>query len=154
MKVIRTIAALVLAWIVMARGEVTPDDLIRAVDQMNPEQVHEFQQKLEAKLWKPVPQGFFRRMAVDLGVSFSSLDTVDLKSVSLSGGRMHVDKVSGLDLGLLWRVYGDRFRLGLRLGSWAATDSNLKGYLLTAAANRARDLLAKRGNLLASMETL
>ncbi len=33
-------------------------------------------------------------------------------------------------------------------------DSNLKGYLLTAAANRARDLLAKRGNCPASMESL
>jgi RNA polymerase sigma-70 factor (ECF subfamily) len=33
-------------------------------------------------------------------------------------------------------------------------DSNLKGYLLTAAANRARDCLAKRGNDPAAMETL
>lgn len=33
-------------------------------------------------------------------------------------------------------------------------DSNLKGYLLTAAANRARDLLAKRGCQTVSMETL
>jgi RNA polymerase sigma-70 factor, ECF subfamily len=33
-------------------------------------------------------------------------------------------------------------------------DSNLKGYILTAAANRARDLLAKRGSRPASMETM
>jgi len=35
-----------------------------------------------------------------------------------------------------------------------APDSNLKGYLLTAAANRARDCLAGRRSLTASMETV
>ncbi len=109
----------------MARAEVTPDDLIRAVDQMSPEQVHAFQQKLEAKMWEPVPQGFFTRMAVDLGVSYASLDTLDLSSVPLSGGNMNVDQVGGIDVGLLWRLSGERFRIGLRLGSWAAVDSNL-----------------------------
>ena len=125
MKMTRTIVVLVLAWVVMARGEVTPEELIQAVNQMSPEQVQEFQQKLEAKLWKPVPEGFFSRMAVDLGVSYSSLDTVNLTSLSLSGGRMDVDRVGGLDLGLLWRMFGDRFRVGLRVVGWGATDSNL-----------------------------
>jgi len=125
MKASRILAVLFLIWAVGAHGETSPDDLIRAVDQMTPEQVHEFQQKLEAKMWKPVPQGFFTRMAVDLGVSYSSLHTVNLSSLSLSGGEMDVDQVSGLDLGLLWRLFDERFRFGLRFGSWAATDSNL-----------------------------
>ncbi len=126
MKTIRISVILVLVCGVAAYAEVTPDDLIKAVDQMTPEQVNEFQRKLDAKLWKPVPQGFFSRMAVDLGLSFSSLNTVDFGAVPLSGGNLDVESVSGLDLGLLWRVgSGDRFRLGLRLGGWGAIDSNL-----------------------------
>jgi hypothetical protein len=111
---------------VAAYGQLTPDDLIKAVDQMTPAQVNEFQQKLDAKLWKPVPEGFFTRMSADVGVSGSSLDTVDLGSLTLSGGKMDVESVSGVDLGLLWRVGdGDRFRLGVRFGGWGAIDSNL-----------------------------
>jgi len=128
MKVTRIAAVLwLMGGLTALSGEVSPDDVIRAVDQMTPEQVQDFQQKLEAKMWKPVPQGFFTRMAVDVGVSYSSLDTVDLSSVSLSGGRMDVDSVSGLDLGVLWQVFSDRFRFGLRFGGLASTDSNLAG---------------------------
>ena len=125
MRMIRIAAVLLLLGSVPASGEVTPDDLIQAVDQMSPEQVYEFQQKLEAKLWKPVPQGFFTRMAVDIGVSYSALDTVDLSSVTLSGGSMDVDAVGGIDLSLLWRILNERLRLGVRFGNWAAMDSNL-----------------------------
>jgi hypothetical protein len=126
MKVMQWIVVLVLAVCVAAYGQVTPDDLIRAVDQMTPDQVNELQQKLDAKQWKPIPEGFFTRMSIDLGVSYSSLDTVDLGSLAMSGGDMDVENVSGLDLGLLWRVgEGDRFRLGVRLGGWGAIDSNL-----------------------------
>jgi hypothetical protein len=108
----------------LAHGEVSPADLIQAVDQMSPEQAHELQQKLEAKLWEPVPQGFFTRMAVDIGVSYSSLDRVDLAPLSLSSGRLDVDEVSGMDVSLLWRLFSERFRFGLRFGSWAARDSD------------------------------
>jgi hypothetical protein len=128
MKATRLIIVWAFVCGIAAYGAVTPDELIKAVDQMTPEQVNELQTKLEAKMWKPVPQGFFTRMSVDVGMSFSSLDTVDLGSVALSGGDMDVDQVGGLDLGLLWRVgEGDRLRLGLRFGGWEALDSNLGG---------------------------
>lgn len=116
---------LVLAWGVMAQGEVTPEELIRGVDKMSPEQVRDLQQKLESKLWQPVPPGFFSRMAVDFGLSSSSLDTVDLRSISRSGGGLVIDQVSGADFGLLWRLHNDQLRLGFRGSSWGATDSNL-----------------------------
>ena len=107
----------------LAHGAMSPDDLLRAVDQMSPEQAHQLQQKLEAKLWDPVPQGFFTEMAVDIGVGYSSLDKVDLASLSLSSDGLEIDEVSGIDLSLLWRLFGDRFRFGLRLGSRTARDS-------------------------------
>ena len=125
MKLTRAAAIMLLMCGMTVRGAVSPDELIRTVDQMSPEQAQEFRQKLEAKLWTPVPMGFFRRMAIDFGGSSSSLDTVDLQSLSLSGGRMEVDRASGGDIGLLWRVFNERFRLGLRSSSWVATDANL-----------------------------
>lgn len=106
-------------------GEVTPDELLRTVDQMSPQQVHDFSRKLEARLWEPVPGGFFSRMAVDLGVSMSSLEKVDMTKISLSGGKMNVNTVDGMDLGILWQMFSPQFRFGLRMGGWAATDSNL-----------------------------
>jgi hypothetical protein len=105
----------ILAWFVAALacgtaawGAVTPDEVIGAVDTMTPEQALLFSQKLESKLWKPIPEGFFSRMALDLGVWAGSLND------------------GGLDLGLFWRAFDPRFRLGLRMGSWGASDSNLE----------------------------
>lgn len=125
MKANRLVIGSFLLGVAMANAEIKPDDLIRAVNQMSPEQANEFQQKLEARMWKPIPQGFFTRMAADVAISSASLDSVKLSSISLSGGDMDVDQVGGLDLGLLWRIFNDRFRFGFRLGSWAVADSNL-----------------------------
>jgi hypothetical protein len=109
-----------------AWGEVTPDEVIGAVDKMTPAQANQFSQKLESKLWKPVPEGFFSRMAVDFGVSAGTLDETGVSDLRLSGGDMDVDSVGGFDIGIFWRVFDPRFRLGLRLGSWGAEDSNLE----------------------------
>jgi len=114
--------------LLLARGayaEVTPEQVLEAVDKMTPEQVLALSQKLESKVWKPIPEGFFTRAAFDIGVSGSSLDKVDLKSVPLSGGKLTVDEIDGLDLGLLWRIGGEHFRLGLRMSAWDTYDSNL-----------------------------
>jgi len=46
-------------------AEFTADELLQAVDAMTPEQAHAFSTKLEAKLWKPLPEGFFSRLAVE-----------------------------------------------------------------------------------------
>jgi hypothetical protein len=108
-----------------AKAEVTPDEVLGAVDKMTPEQAHAFSQKLEAKLWQPVPEGFFSRMALDMGVSGGSLDDAGLSGLTLSGGDLDVESVGGLDLGIFWRLFDPRFRLGLRMGSWGSTDSNL-----------------------------
>lgn len=109
----------------IARAAITPEDLIGAVDRLTPEQVVEIQQKLEAKLWQPVPLGFFRRMAVDAAIWASTLDTVRPAGVSLSAGGLEVDDVGGADIGVLWRIYGHRLRLGFRAVGWAARDSAL-----------------------------
>jgi hypothetical protein len=124
MKTIRmAMAALALA--AASRAEVSPEELIRAVDRMSPEQALALQQTLEAKLWQPVPPGFFHRMAADVGASWSVFDTVGIEPRSLSGGALDVDAAGGLDVGVLWRVAGDRLRVGLRFATWAATDSDL-----------------------------
>lgn len=107
-----------------ARG-VSPEDLINAVDAMTPEQVQLFQQKLEARFWEPVPEGFFTRMGVDVAATVSTPDKANLSSVSLSGGPMDLDTVAGASFGLLWRVTNERLRLGLRVDQGVAMDSNL-----------------------------
>ena len=107
-------------------AEVTPEQLIGAVDQMTPEQAYELQQKLRAKSRKPAPPACFSRMAVSMGGSWSSLDTVDLSSVTLSGGDMDIEDVGGGDFSVLWRVFCDRTRVGVRFSSWEASDSNMR----------------------------
>ncbi len=119
-----------MAGICTAQSAVSPEDLLAAFDQMTPEQVYELEQKLEAKLWQPIPEGFFTRMAIEFGGSYAELDTVDLSSVTLSGGNMDVSEAAGPSFGLFWRMRNERFRLGLRADAWSATDSNLsdEGY--------------------------
>lgn len=119
------VAGVLIAGTLSAGAEVTPDDLIRAVDQMSPEQVQTLQKKLDARMWNPVPEGFFTRMALNANVSISTLDRVNLSSLSLSGGKMDIDDVAGFDFALLWRVFDERFRMGVRFGGWEAMDSNL-----------------------------
>ncbi len=106
-------------------AEISPEELTRAVERMTPDQAYDFMQQLEAQLWEPVPTGFFMRMSVDMVATYSALDTVEMSTVALSGGEMDVDKVSGMEVGIMWRTFDERLRLGLRLGGWAATDSNL-----------------------------
>lgn len=108
----------------LARGA-TPEELLQAVDQMTPEQAYAFSEKLDAKLWQGVPEGFFTRMAIDFGVSGSTLDTVDLGGVSLSSSDLDLEDVGGFDVGILWQAFHPRMRLGLRFTGWSATDSNL-----------------------------
>lgn len=124
MKTIRTMMTIA-AVAAAAHAEVSPDELIRAVDRMSPEQAHSLQRTLEAKLWKPVPGGFFHRLAVDLNASCSVFDEVGIGALSLSGGGLDMDVVTGGDVGLLWRVAGDRLRVGLRMDSWSVRDANL-----------------------------
>jgi len=101
---------LVLAAATASAAEMTAEELLGAVDQMTPEQAQAFSQKLEAKLWQPVPEGFFSRLA---------------GSVALSGGELDVESVDAFDIGLLWRAFSPRLHLGLRMESWMASDSNL-----------------------------
>jgi len=109
----------------VSHAEISSEDLIDAVDQMTPEEAHDFTQKLEAKLWKPVPEGFFSRMAVALDVGISSFDEVDLSTVAMTAGEMDVDTVSGTAVTILWRLLNERARGGIRFGSWLSEDSDL-----------------------------
>ncbi len=126
MKIRTAIACIVFAAMAM-QAAVTPEEVLQAVDQMTPEQVHTLQRKLEGKMWKPIPEGFFTRMAVDVAASTHALDTVDLSGVALSGGQANVNGAGGMELGILWRVAGERLRLGLRFGSWGGNEANLGG---------------------------
>ena len=110
----------------LAQAEITPEELIQAVEAMTPEQVHTLQQTLrQRRTATPAAKRYFRGKALDLGFTYSSFDTVNLSSVTLSGGDMDIDDVRGFDIGLLWRPAGERFLLGLRFGNWMANDSNL-----------------------------
>jgi len=108
------------------QAQITPDDFLNAVNEMTPEQVQSLQQTLRQKRSEaPATRRILGGKALDLGLSYSALDTVNLSSVTLSGGNMNIDEVSGFDIGLLWRPAGERFLLGLRFGNWMADDSNL-----------------------------
>jgi hypothetical protein len=110
----------------VARAELTPEELLKTVDRMSPDQVLALSQKLEARFWEPIPSGFFMRMAVDVGVSAGRIDSTGVERMSLSGGRMDLEDVGGVDVGLLWRFNNPRYKLGMRFGSFMAEDSNLR----------------------------
>lgn len=110
-----------------ASAQTTAEDMVKAVDQMTPDQAYEFSNTLEAKLWKPVPKGFFSRLAVTYGVSSWSLDDADLGGLTPSVNTLDVDAAGGTELGLLWEVLTPGLRLGARFSGFEASDSDLTG---------------------------
>lgn len=114
----------------LGAAEVTPEELLNAVDQMSSEQAYEFAMKLESKVWEPVPEGFFSRLAVGLSITASEFDDVDLAGLQLSGGTLDLESVAGTELSMLWRTFNPRLRMGLRVGSFLSEDSDLnaQGY--------------------------
>jgi hypothetical protein len=125
MKNIVAIGLLALG-ITSASAEVTSQDLLNAVDKMTPSEADAFSRKLESKLWRPVPEGFFSRLAVDVGVSGGTLESLDMSSVTRSGGELDLDSVGGAEAGLLWRAFNPQLRLGLRMEAWTTSDSDLE----------------------------
>ncbi len=130
----------------ITQAEVTPDHLLQAIEEMSPEQVRSLHQTLRQKhSAAPTSKRHAKGKALDVGFSYSSFDTVNLSSVTQSGGNMNLDDVRGFDIGLLWRPAGERFLLGFRFGNWMANDSNLgeggytradlKGGYFSVAAN-------------------
>ena len=107
-----------------ATAQVTPEDVLSAVDEMSPEQVYELYEKLDAKLWHPLPEGFFTRLGVLFSVSGTTFDKVNLSSLGLAVGGLDVDRASGAEMSLLWQCFDPRFHLGVRGGSWYSRDSD------------------------------
>lgn len=107
------------------KAEVSPDDVLRAIDQMTPEQVMALSHKLESRFWEPIPTGFFTRMAIDVAVGGSQVHATGVDRMALSGGTMDVDDPAGVDIGILWRFNDPRQKMGIRFGSLTARDSNL-----------------------------
>jgi hypothetical protein len=120
-----------MAWLVvlslgaMARAEVTPDEVIKAVDQMTPEQVNTLGRKLEARYWKPIPEGFFSRVAIGIDASGYALDKVDLAGATPSAGARDLEDAGGMDVSFLWQAWTPRSRIGFRCGSFGSEDDDL-----------------------------
>lgn len=123
--VMLSLAVAVTAALPVYAQKVTPDDLINAADQMTSEQVYTLYQKLESKVWKPLPEGFWTRLAARLSISGNAFDEVDLSALDLSAGEMCLDSPGGSEVTLLWRAFSPKFHMGIELGSWYAEDSDL-----------------------------
>jgi len=109
-----------------ARAETSAQDLLNAVDKMTPDEALLFQQKLEAKLWKPLPEGFFTRMSITFSAEGSGLARVSPGSQSKLAGQLDMNRASGGEFTILWNVCDPKLRLGVELGSLLASDSKLE----------------------------
>jgi hypothetical protein len=126
MKIKRLMVAAALALLPLgAAAETGAQELLNAVDKMTPDEALLFQQKLEAKLWRPLPEGFFTRMSISFSVEGSGLARVSPGSQSKTGEALDLTRASGGELTILWNVGDPRLRLGLELGSLLASDSRL-----------------------------
>jgi len=126
MKFKMLMAATALALLPVAtRAETSAQDLLNAVDKMTPDEALLFRQKLEAKYWQPLPEGFFTRMSISIAAEVSGLSRVTPGSQSKTGGELDLNRASGGALTLLWNVCDPRLRLGLEFESLLASDSTL-----------------------------
>jgi len=109
-----------------ARAEANAQDLLNAVDKMTPDEALLFRQKLEAKAWQPLPEGFFTRMSISCAAEASGLARVTPGSQSKTGTDLDLNRASGGALTFLWNVCDPRLRLGLEFESLLASDSTLE----------------------------
>jgi hypothetical protein len=113
--------ALPAAW-----AETTPEEILEAVEEMTPEQVHELETTLASRKWEPVPGSFFDRIALKFSVVGARMDDLDLSSVNLSAGHdLDLEAVSGNELSVLWQLFDKRFRAGFKFAVMAAEDSHM-----------------------------
>jgi len=125
LKMLMVAAALALLPCV-TRAEMSPQDLLNAVDKMTPDEAQLFYQKLEAKYWQPLPEGFFTRMSVSFAAEVSGLAKVNLASQSPLGNTLDFNRAAGGEVALLWNVFDPKLRLGLEFGTLLASDSTLQ----------------------------
>ncbi len=118
---------------------VNAEDLIKIVDEMTPEQAYEFQNKLDASGFKPIPKGFFSRLAFDVSGGVSKFDRVDLSGITLSAGPLKVDEVDGQRVGVAWKYFDDMLRVGFSGAKWHAEDSFLSDGKYSRAELKATD---------------
>lgn len=124
----RLIMGLMMAFMFVSVGsaETTPEDILRAVDQMTPAQAHELQKKLVERQWDPVPGGFFERLAIRGSMNVQSLKDVDLSSLNLSSGNdLKLDVVAGSEVAILWQGFNEKFRAGFKFSRLYAEDSDI-----------------------------
>ncbi len=106
-------------------AEVTPDELLQAVDRLSPAQAQQFSQSLEAKTWEPVPKAIFHRLALTLGFGVGQMADLDLGGTDVSNRGLDNDTVGEFELGLSWWLGRPEWRLGLRMGSYGSEDSGM-----------------------------
>ncbi len=117
---------IILMSVSMLSAETTPEDILKAVDQMTPEQAHELHKKITKRQWDPVPTGFFDRLAIKGSMNVQSLKDVNISSLNLSSGKdLNLETIGGSEFGILWQVFNDRFRAGFKLAALAAEDSDM-----------------------------
>ncbi len=108
------------------RAETSAQDLLKAVDTMTPDEAQLFQQKLAAKYWQPLPEGFFTRMSVSLAMEASGLAKVTPDGQSQAAGKLDMNRAGGGAITLLWNVCDPKLRVGLEMSSLLASDSKLE----------------------------
>jgi hypothetical protein len=102
----------------------SPDVLIDAVERMTPEQAYDFSQKLEARMWEPVPESIFTRLGIFVSVVSASFDKVDVTGVDLASRDLDIEDLLGLEYGIMWRV-ANKTRVGIKADIWMSQDSSL-----------------------------
>ncbi len=108
-------------------GEVTPSEVLDAVDKMTPEQALEFTQKLESRLWDPLPYGFFSSMAVMVGPSIHEIDSIEVPPGVGGAADARPDGAAGQEVSIIWRCMGEQTLVGLRFATLAGDESRTAG---------------------------
>lgn len=148
----RFFMSLMMIFVLVSVGsaETTPEDILQAIDQMTPEQAHDLQRKLAKRQWEPVPGGFFDRLAIRGSINAQSLEDVDLSSLGLSSGDdLELDAVGGSEVAVMWQLFGDKFRAGVKFAGMYAEDSDI-----TAAGYSRVELTQNTAALVANYEVV
>lgn len=110
-------------------ADIAPEDLVKAVDKMTPEQAHQLKRELDNKSRQTRKYAWFSRFSVEFAAVWERFDKYGIENESFSADKPDLEKSMGGVLALQWKPL-DYLGLGVEFGFYAGSDKDLSNGII------------------------
>jgi opacity protein-like surface antigen len=116
--------AVVAAGLGVQAADLSPEDLIKAVDKMTPEQAHQVKRELDSKSRQTRSYAWLSQFSVEFAGVWERFDKYGIENERFSADKPDLEKSMGGALALQWKPL-DYLGLGVEYGFYAGSDKDL-----------------------------